>query len=207
MIQKPNYYAILSAEVRYDNRLKANTKLMYAEITALCNMNGKCYATNKYFSKLYNVGKGSISGYINELVKYGYIETEYTYKEGSKEIENRYIKILKGGVLEKHNGVYQETEQNNTTNTNNNITYNNKKSFKKPTLVEIDLYCADRKNNVDHLAFYDFYESKNWYIGKNKMKDWKAAIRTWERREEKKPKTMSKLDAQISAWQEAKKLL
>ena len=43
-------------------------------------------------------------------------------------------------------------------------------------------------------------------IGKNKMKDWKAAVRTWERREKKKT-TMSKLDAQINAWQEAKKLL
>ena len=68
------------------------------------------------------------------------------------------------------------------------------------------MYCADRKNNVDHIAFYDFYESKNWMVGKNKMKDWKAAIRTWERREKKKT-TMSKLDSQINAWQEAKKLI
>ena len=55
-------------------------------------------------------------------------------------------------------------------------------------------------------SFYDFYESKNWYVGKNKMKDWKACIRTWERRN--KPKTStSKLDAQISEWQKAKNLL
>ena len=42
MIERPNYYAILSAEVRYDNRLKPNVKLLYAEITALCNMNKEC---------------------------------------------------------------------------------------------------------------------------------------------------------------------
>jgi hypothetical protein len=206
MSENPNYYAILSAEVRYDNRLRPNTKLMYAEITALCNMNGKCFATNKYFAKLYNVGKGSISGYIKELIKYGYIETEYTYKPDSKEIEYRYIKILKGGISNKDKGVYQEIEQNNTTNNNNNISYNNnKKRFKKPTFIEVDLYCADRKNNVDANAFIDFYESKNWMIGKNKMKDWKACVRTWERRDGKQ--TMSKVHAQLNEWEQAKKML
>ena len=39
----------------------------------------------------------------------------------------------------------------------------------------------ERKNNIDPNQFYDFYESKNWFVGKNKMKDWQAAIRTWER--------------------------
>jgi len=49
-MEKPNYYAILSAEVRYDNRLRPNVKLLYAEITALCNMNMECFASNRYFS-------------------------------------------------------------------------------------------------------------------------------------------------------------
>ena len=59
MKEKPNYYAILSAEVRYDNRLKANTKLMYAEITALCDMNSECFASNSYFANLYGKSKTS----------------------------------------------------------------------------------------------------------------------------------------------------
>jgi len=58
-------------------------------------------------------------------------------------------------------------------------------AFIKPTIEEIFNYCKERNNKVDPKAFYDFYESKNWFIGKNKMKDWKAAIRTWE---EDKPK-------------------
>lgn len=53
--------------------------------------------------------------------------------------------------------------------------------FIKPTVEEIQEYCESRNNNVDADMFYDFYESKNWMIGKNKMKDWKAAIRTWEK--------------------------
>lgn len=55
------------------------------------------------------------------------------------------------------------------------------KNFKKPTLEEVETYCQERKNGIDPQSFIDFYESKGWLIGKNKMKDWKAAIRTWER--------------------------
>ena len=92
-----------------------------------------------------------------------------------------------------------------TINKNKEIRIINK-YFNKPTILEVENYCILRKNNVDAEAFISFYESKGWMIGKNKMKDWKQAIITWEKRQYKKP-TMSKLDAQINEWQEAKKLL
>ena len=57
---------------------------------------------------------------------------------------------------------------------------NKEKSFKKPTVEEIETYCRERNNSVNPNEFYDFYESKGWYVGKNKMKDWKASVRTWE---------------------------
>lgn len=53
--------------------------------------------------------------------------------------------------------------------------------FTPPTVEEVREYCRSRNNNVDPEQFYDFYESKGWMIGKNRMKDWKAAVRTWER--------------------------
>jgi len=196
-MEKPNYYAIISADVRYDNRLRPNVKLMYAEITALCGMNGKCFASNKYFSDLYDKSKGTISGWISELVKYGYIKTEYTYKGGTKEIDNRYIKIMKGGIDENSNTLLQKTLKSNTINNNTNITYNNKKSFKKPNIDEVNKYCILRNNNIKAEAFIDFYESKDWKIGKNKMKDWKACVRTWENREQKHNKSMSKIHQHI----------
>ena len=56
--------------------------------------------------------------------------------------------------------------------------------FPQPTLDEIREYCQSRNNNIDPEQFYDFYESKGWMIGKNRMKDWKAAVRTWERSRE-----------------------
>lgn len=68
-------------------------------------------------------------------------------------------------------------------NNNNNTTT---KRFKKPTIEEIESYCKERNNNINANAFYDYYESKDWMIGKNRMKDWKAAIRTWERNNTKK---------------------
>lgn len=58
-----------------------------------------------------------------------------------------------------------------------------RKVFKKPSIKEIQNYCNERNNGINAEAFYDFYESKNWYVGKNKMKDWEACIRTWEKRQ------------------------
>lgn len=55
------------------------------------------------------------------------------------------------------------------------------KRFNPPTLEEVKAYCRERGNSVDPERFYDFYQSKGWMVGKNKMKDWKAAVRTWEK--------------------------
>lgn len=54
--------------------------------------------------------------------------------------------------------------------------------FVPPTVDEVRAYCHDRQNGIDPEAFIDFYESKGWMVGKNKMKDWKATVRNWERR-------------------------
>lgn len=53
--------------------------------------------------------------------------------------------------------------------------------FAPPTLEEVKAYCRERGNNVDPERWMDFYQSKGWMVGKNKMKDWKAAVRTWEK--------------------------
>lgn len=72
-----------------------------------------------------------------------------------------------------------------------------RKRFEKPTLSEIEQYCIERNNNVNAEQFFDYYESNGWKVGKNSMKDWKAAVRTWERSEYRKPnsKKNSKEDA------------
>lgn len=55
------------------------------------------------------------------------------------------------------------------------------KKFAPPTLEEVTAYCKERNNNVDPQRFIDYYESNGWLVGKNKMKNWQAAVRTWER--------------------------
>jgi hypothetical protein len=60
-----------------------------------------------------------------------------------------------------------------------------RKIFQAPTVEDVRKYCVERGNKVDPQSFIDFYESKGWMIGKNHMKDWKAAVRTWERSETK----------------------
>ena len=202
MKEKPNYYAIIPAEVRYSKALTPNAKLLYAEITALCNMNGKCTASTEYFCRVYEVSRASIQNWLSLLEKNGYITRVLIYRQGSKEILSRYIKLVDKPSLK------MCTDNTNINITNTNLTDSNKKAlFKKPTLDEVKNYCILRKNNIEAEAFIDFYESKDWKIGKNKMKNWKACVRTWESREAKKPKTMSKLDAQINEWQKAKELL
>jgi hypothetical protein len=56
------------------------------------------------------------------------------------------------------------------------------KVFVKPTVDEVRAYCAERKNGVDPEAWWDHYESNGWKVGRTPMKDWKAAVRTWERK-------------------------
>ena len=72
-----------------------------------------------------------------------------------------------------------------------------RKTFTKPTIDEIQDYCIERNNQVNVEQFFDYYESNGWKVGKNSMKDWKAAVRTWERSEYRKPtqKKNSKQDA------------
>lgn len=89
-MEHPNYYSILPANVRYDKRLgKPNAKILYSEITALSNKDGYCHASNGYFAKLYDVDSTTISKWISLLVKYGYLEREEIYYQGTKQVKER----------------------------------------------------------------------------------------------------------------------
>lgn len=57
------------------------------------------------------------------------------------------------------------------------------KRFVAPSLADVKAYCEERKNDVNPQQWHDFYESKGWMVGKNKMVNWKAAVRTWEKKE------------------------
>lgn len=125
-----SYYAIIPANVRYDDSLIPSAKLLYGEITALCNEKGYCWASNEYFANQYKVSKPTIQNWLKSLEEKGYIYREVKYKVGSKEIEARYIRILGGGHQENLVRGHQEIYQDNNTlfnNTNNNIDHSSSK--------------------------------------------------------------------------------
>ena len=105
-----------------------------------------------------------------ETVKNNICERRASYNINGKNYCNQHSKPIIGNFL------------SNTTNDESNDIKEVKNRYKKPTIEEIKQYCEERQNLVDAEQFYDFYESKNWMVGKNKMKDWKACVRTWERR-------------------------
>lgn len=130
-----NYYAIIPANVRYDNDLPPNAKLLYGEITALCNEKGYCWAGNVYFAELYKVTNRTISGWINSLEEKGYIKRTIIRNKNTNQVEKRIIELDYGKNLHDpiednflpsgknlHEGTEEKFRKNNTVinNTNNN---------------------------------------------------------------------------------------
>lgn len=181
------YYAIIPANIRYNENICANAKLLYGEITALCNEKGYCWATNEYFASLYNVSKVSISKWISSLVENGYIQSDISYRGGTKEILNRYLRIVYDPIKEKFNTPIKEKFKENNTVINNTI--NNKENIIKekfipPTLDEVQAYCKERNNNVDAKKFFDYFSVSGWIDSKGKkVKSWKQKVITWEDRQ------------------------
>jgi ribosomal protein S8 len=205
-MEKPSYFAILTADVRYDKTLKPLARLLYAEITALCNKEGYCWSSNQYFADLYEVDPKTVSGWIGQLKTKGYITVQLEYKEGTKQVLKRYIRINERGMDKimdtlpikkcipspQNDGdpPHKIMEDNKTINNTFNNTTNKGTRFTPPSVDEVNDYCNQRNNLVDPQTFIDFYQAKGWMVGKNKMKDWKACVRTWEtnRKQRSKPK-------------------
>ena len=194
MEEKPNYYAIIPANVRYDDNLKLGEKMMYGEITALANKTGVCYASNNYFARLYKVSPQAISKWIKSLEKFKYITI--TYEKEGKEIKKRAIEMITSdidkvstqvdrGINTSLEGYQQRIKENNTSINNTSIKENIKEKFKKPTLEEIEEYCKQRNNEIDAKRFFDYYETDNW----KDVKNWKKKLITWEMHQPKKKKS------------------
>lgn len=83
---KPNYFSILTADVRYDRDLSASEKIFYSEITCLCNSKGFCYCSNKYFSDLYNVDSRTIQRWLLKLCKKNYLRIDFDKSTNERKI-------------------------------------------------------------------------------------------------------------------------
>jgi DNA-binding MarR family transcriptional regulator len=119
----PSFYAIIPANVRYDKELPANAKLLYGEITALCNEKGFCWATNGYFAELYDVAPETVSRWISKLEQKGYISMEHIESEGNTRkiwIFTPLDEKIKTSKQKDQEGLDEKIKQNTTVNTTNN---------------------------------------------------------------------------------------
>lgn len=122
-----------------------------------------------------------------------YTETMYQEEKNKLSLDEngKYNLGIPSGIPDV-NPEYSISISNSISNSNiNNNSTNNKEStnkrFTPPTFEEVSSYCEERQNGIDAQRFIDFYASKGWKVGNQAMKDWKACVRTWEKRE--KPKT------------------
>ena len=76
MEEKPGYWAVIPAAVRYDEQLPPNAKLLYAEISSLTDTTGFCFATNSYFQQLYGLSERTVQNLLKALQEHGYIRIE-----------------------------------------------------------------------------------------------------------------------------------
>lgn len=122
MNNEPNYYAVIPADIRYNKNLTPNAKLLYGEITSLCQKEGYCWATNKYFQELYGVSQPTVSEWVKELVDIHAITIEIDRKNN-----RRYIRLLIGGIKENLYTPLKENFYHNNINKNIINNNNNKK--------------------------------------------------------------------------------
>ena len=145
-VSKASYYAIIPANVRYDKNVCSSAKLLYGEITALCNKKGFCWASNSYFAELYGVSKTSVSKWIKQLIDGCYIKSSIEYKLNTKEVLNRYLTIISYPIEEKLNTPIEEKLKDNTTSINTTFN-NNTLSCKQDRTDNITKEVIDRLND------------------------------------------------------------
>lgn len=172
--QQKSYYAIIPANVRYDKDLAPNAKLLYGEITALCNEKGYCWASNQYFAELYGVSVLSVKRWVNSLVNKGYVYRTLTYKPNSKEVDKRILSIDSGIKIDTTSvqKCYDPSIKNDTSssikndtdnNTSINNTFNNtniykEKNIKKESVNSVIAEYTENKGLQD--ALHGFVEMR-----------------------------------------------
>jgi hypothetical protein len=205
MNETPNYYAIIPANVRYAD-LKPNAKLLYGEITALSNKHGFCFASNKYFAELYKVNKNTISSWISDLKNYGFVTVKIE-RNVNNQITKRCIGILK----KMDNPIHEKLKYNNTSinTTSNNISIKEKFEnlvmfFDYPKEMKLDFIDYWTEKSSDRLNAKMRYQKQATFDVKLRLDRWAKNSAKWD-----KPKKAgtSKLDAQISEWEKAKKYI
>lgn len=161
-----------------------NEKILLMEIDSFTSKGKDCYISNEYIQNLLGVSERAARSYLSNLIKYDYVKM--VKFDGRK----RYVESnCRAGWQNFAGQDGKKLPHTNIENTNiSSINIEDKrerKGFTPPTIEEVREYCLSRQNGIDPEEFVAFYTSKGWMVGKNKMKDWKSAIITWEKSRKK----------------------
>lgn len=202
---KTDNFTIISNDVARRKDISARAKGLYFYLMTLPT-NWEIHKAEIF--EHFTEGRDAMNKAFNELIENGYIEKIIKRDEKKRFIEFTY-KAYEESINGKSVSGYPLTENPFTgfpltgkplmenpqllstdiiLSTDKLSTEGKNKRFIVPTLEEVKQYCQERKNRVDAELFLDYYEAKGWMIGKNKMKNWRAAVRTWEKNDkERKP--------------------
>lgn len=168
-------------EVWLDKRLNALDKMILTEIDSLDQGDRGCYASNKYLAQFCQCSETKVSKAISKLIELGYLYVQH-FDGRTRELKSSLAFFARQECKKDEAAVHNVQDINIDIKPVTNTDKEKRKRFIPPTLQEVSEYCRERRNNVNPETFIDFYTAKGWKVGSQPMKDWKAAVRTWEKR-------------------------
>lgn len=173
-------------EIWQNRSLSWNEKILLMEIDSFTAKDRECYISNEYIAELLGVSVSWASKCLSHLLELGLVRV--VKFDGRKRYVESTIQF-KADLNESsmQDGTKVPYTNNNEYINNNNSLYKKSSRFQKPTIEEIRQYCLEKGYNVDAEQFFNFYESKGWVVGKSLMKNWRAAVCTWNKREKDIP--------------------
>ena len=179
------YLKLLCESIDHDGSLRFSEKIPYSEtmLATLTDTNVDIVRSAiKVFSELGMMEVLDDGTYfMSEVERLVGSETDWAVK---KRIYRENHPAIEDKSRTKKDNVRQEKEKELDKEKDKDI---KRGHFVPPTATEVRQYCDESGNHIDPDAFVDFYASKNWMVGKNKMKDWRAAVRNWERKDKERP--------------------
>ena len=197
-------------EIWLDERLNALEKIIFVEIDSLCSDKRGCFASNSYLAQFCQCSETKISKAISKLIDLEYL---YVVSFNGRQRELQSCLAKNARLNSKKDEADEQKVQgsihiynNKDNNINNNIdsvptTKKTNTKFIPPTVEEVKAYCKERKNHIDPERFVAYYETNDWHVGRNKMKNWKSAIRLWETNDKHKQKDEPEVSYDIEAYE------
>jgi len=217
MKENHNWAAVIPCRYLMSKDINSTQKLLIGLISSLSNLKGYCFASNDYLAECLDISKITASQLISDLEKKGYIG-RIIYRNDKKQVEQRILTLVldKYFPLENDIPIIENYDtlplnsnippiENRKDNIKINSNINNKINNIVPTMEMVEDYFFEKKRPDLAEPFFDFYTSNGWMVGKNKMKDYKSAIRNWIRNDKKfnKNGTTTKSSSDIYAERRA----